>query len=109
MDLNIYYADPEAKQEEVVINFLKSLHAWFDDKMKKVQSDLRFNLERNDQTVEVIKNVEDLQGNPLQVSQYPLRLAHVPYFVVITVPEIGDWEVFFLGLNDRLRQFVSEK
>uniref|UniRef100_A0A1I8B539 TIR domain-containing protein n=1 Tax=Meloidogyne hapla TaxID=6305 RepID=A0A1I8B539_MELHA len=107
MDLNIYYADPEARQEEVVINFLKNLHAWFDDKMRKVQNDIKSNLERNNQTVCVMKNVEDQDGKPLSVPQYPLRLAHIPYFVVITVPELGDWEVFFQGLNDRLRQFVT--
>lgn len=109
MDLNIYYVDPEARQEEVVINFLKNLHNWFEDKVKEIRKDIiACNL--NKHIVCVMKNLDVGENRrSIQAEQYLFRLAQTPNFVVITVPEIGDWEVFFQGLNDRLRQFVNEK
>jgi hypothetical protein len=43
MDLNVFYADPDGRPNQIVYSFLTDLNNWFDQKIKYIHQNLKQN------------------------------------------------------------------
>jgi hypothetical protein len=109
MDINIYFADPKAKPEQHIMDFLKNLNKWFEKKLDEVRRNYNANEEKSRHLLKFQKYGEDEEGKPCTLEFQHIRLAQKPKFVLITVPEVGHWRSFFFTYNNQIRNFVNTK
>lgn len=86
LDLYLHYAHRQAKQVDEIFKFLDAINEWFDKKLIEI----RKNLNREDN-----RYVKIVSRNGNVVEKTELLLSIKPTFVLITIPEVGDWTSFF--------------
>ena len=90
MDLHLYYAHPEAKHVEEILKFLDKLNKWFQNKLATVERN------RGDDKYMKTNCITDDEGK-FERTFYLLN--KMPIFILITIPEMGDWKPFFKVIN----------
>ena len=90
MDLILYYAHPEAKHADVIFEFLVKLNNWFETKLATIERN------RGDNMYMKTNCITDDKG---EFEQTFYLLNNMPIFILITIPEIGDWKQFFKVTN----------